>query len=60
MNRRGRPNGIFNNCGTNFKGTVQELKIEARKVKDFQQAKVPHGFLTDLLQLKWVGCGKEE
>ena len=35
MNRRGRPNEIFADCGTNFKGTVQELKIEARKAKEF-------------------------
>ena len=30
MNRKGRPDEIFSDCGTNFKGTVQELKIEAR------------------------------
>ena len=35
MNRRGRPNEIFSDCGINFKGTVQELEIEARKVKEF-------------------------
>ena len=32
MNRRGRSDEIFSDCGTNFKGTVQELKTEARKV----------------------------
>ena len=32
MNRKGRPDEIFSDCGTNFKGTVHELKIEARKV----------------------------
>ena len=35
MNRRGKPDEVFSDCGTNFKGTVQELKIEARKVKEF-------------------------
>ena len=39
MNRRGRPDGIFNSCGIKFKGTVQELKIEARKVKEFSADK---------------------
>ena len=29
MNRRGRPEKTFSDCGTNFKGTVQALKIEA-------------------------------
>ena len=29
MNRRGRPEETFSDCGTNFKGTVQALKIEA-------------------------------
>ena len=39
MNRRGRPDEIFSDGGTNFKGTVQELKIEARKVKEFSADK---------------------
>ena len=40
MNRRRRPDEIFSDCGTNFKGTaVQELKIEARKVKEFSANK---------------------
>ena len=47
MNRRGRPDEIFSDCGTNFKGTVQELKIEARKVKEFSAD-------------KGTTCGKEE
>ena len=34
MNRRERPDEIFSDCGTNFKGIVQELKIETRKVKE--------------------------
>ena len=33
MNRRGRPDEIFSDSGTNIKGTVQEFKIEARKFK---------------------------
>ena len=28
MNRRGRPDEIFSDCGTNFKGTVQESETE--------------------------------
>ena len=39
MNRRGKPDEVFSDCGTNFKGTVQELKIEARKVKEFSADK---------------------
>ena len=39
MNRRGRPDEIFSDCGTTFKGTVQELKIEVRKVKEFSADK---------------------
>ena len=39
MNRSGRPEEIFSDCGTNFKGTVQELKIEARKVKNLSTDK---------------------
>ena len=39
MNRRGRPDEIFSNGGTNFKGTFQQLKIEARKVKEFSADK---------------------
>ena len=39
MNRKGRPDEIFSDCGTNFKGTVQELKIEARKVTEFLTGK---------------------
>ena len=35
MNARGRPDEIFSDCGSNFKGTAQELKFEARKVKEF-------------------------
>ena len=35
MNRRGRSDEIFGNCGTNFKGIVLELKIKVRKVKEF-------------------------
>ena len=35
MNRRGRSDEIFGNCGTNFKGIVLELKIKSRKVKEF-------------------------
>ena len=34
MNRRGRPGEIFSDCGTKFKTILQELKIEARKVKE--------------------------
>ena len=33
MNRRGRLDELFSDCGFNFKRTAQELKIEARKVK---------------------------
>ena len=39
MNRRGKPDEIFSDCGTISKGTVQELKIEARKVKEFSTDK---------------------
>ena len=39
MNRRGRPEEIFSAFGTNFKGKVKELKIEARKVKEFSADK---------------------
>ena len=35
MIRRGRSNEIFSDCGSNFKGTVEELIIESRKVKEF-------------------------
>ena len=35
MIRRGRPDEIFSDCGTSFKEIVQELKIGARKVKEF-------------------------
>ena len=39
MSRRERPGEKFSGCGTNFKGTVQELKIKARKVKEFSADK---------------------
>ena len=39
MNRRGRADEICSDCGTNFKGTVQELKIEGKKVKEFSADK---------------------
>lgn len=39
MNRRGSPDEIFSDCGTNFQGTVQELKIDARKVEKFSADK---------------------
>ena len=39
MNRSGRPEEIFSDFGTNFKGKVKELKIEARKVKEFSADK---------------------
>ena len=35
MNRRGKPEQIFSDCGTNFKGTTKELKIETRKMSEF-------------------------
>ena len=43
MNRRGSPDEIFSDCGTNFQRIVQELKIDEEKSKSFQQTKVPHG-----------------
>ena len=39
MNRRGSPDEIFSDCGTNFQVIVQELKIDARKVKTFSADK---------------------
>ena len=39
MNRRQRPDELFRDSGTNFKGTVQELKTEARKVEEFSADK---------------------
>ena len=39
MNRRGRTEETFSNCSTNFKVTIQTLKIEARKVTEFSTDK---------------------
>ena len=39
MNRRGSPDEIFSDCGTNFQRIVQELKTDARKVKKFSADK---------------------
>ena len=35
VNRRGKPEEIYSDCGTNFKGTTSELNIQTRRVNEY-------------------------
>jgi len=49
INRRGRPSLIVSDCGTNFKGAVNELKIEISKLDH-----VEIGDKTAKQKIKWM------
>ena len=50
INRRGRPNTILSDCGSNFKGTVNELKLQ---LPELNQEKISNFTVKQNIQWKF-------
>ena len=55
INRRGRPNTIVSDCGSNFKGAIQKLKLE---LSGLNQEKIANYTLKQNIKWKFnPNCG---